>query len=395
MEIVFTEEERQSMIFLMAFSQIEELSIFHFQEFLQVSKNTILKDIKNLRIYLEKKEVYFEYSRRKGFYLSGDENILRSLAIDFIGKLIVNSNGRRLLYEGLLTHSTDFYNEVREGFLKTIKDLELMIVPSRFDELAYFLSYLLCRTKFHQGYVDEGEKIFLQSLIAYKLSRNFLEEFSFIKNSDEEAYYFSILFMTVLQGEVRDRGLEFLLECSSDIIHNFEQIAAIEFKEYRKLLMNIFHHLVPAYFRIKYNFILSNIIIHEIKEQYHEIFEFTKISLRPLESLLESSIPEEEIGYFTILFGGELNKQRNPKQERAFKALILCPSGISTSLIMKTELEELFPQLEFYEASSIDKLNDKEFDNDYDLIFSSVDVKSDKKVYVINPLMSRIEKNYF
>ena len=80
-----------------------------------------------------------------------------------------------------------------------------------------------------------------------------------------ESYYFTVIFMTVLQGEIQDTSLEFLLECSSEIIHEIERLSAIEFKNYRKLLLDLFYHLVPAYFRIKFDFKLSNVLIDEIK----------------------------------------------------------------------------------------------------------------------------------
>ena len=51
-EVVFLEEERQAMIFLLTFAQFEELSVYYFQDFLFVSKNTILKDLKKLRAAL-------------------------------------------------------------------------------------------------------------------------------------------------------------------------------------------------------------------------------------------------------------------------------------------------------------------------------------------------------
>ena len=44
-----------------------------------------------------------------------------------------------------------------------------------------------------------------------------------------------------------------------------ERLSAVRFVDYRKLLMNFFYHLVPAYFRIRYRFTLNNVLIDEIK----------------------------------------------------------------------------------------------------------------------------------
>ena len=134
-------------------------------------------------------------------------------------------------------------------------------------------------------------------------------------------------------------------------------------------------------------------LIDEIKVQYKEIFELTKLALFPLKKLVQKDIPDEEIGYFTILFGGEISNQRQKKRNAQLKALILCPSGISSSLIMKSELQELFPQIDFSETSSVETFNNPNLDSEFDLIFSSVPVKTEKKLYVINPIMSQLEKN--
>ncbi|MGH1830863.1 BglG family transcription antiterminator [Enterococcus gilvus] len=392
-DLVFLEEERQAMIFLLAFAQFEELSVYYFQEFLFVSKNTILKDLKKLRALLSERNVTLEYSRKVGFFLDGSEASIRGAAFHLLGVLVASPNGKRLLYEGLSLKSPNLYTDVRSTFSRTIEEFDLLFVPSRFDEMVYFISYVICRTEYHEMAFSKADQRVLEPLIAHKASDRFLEEFPKIKNKRMESYYFTIMFMTVLQGEIQDRSLEFLLQCASEIIHEIERLSAIEFKNYRKLLLDLFHHLVPAYFRIKFDFKLSNVLIDEIKVQYKEIFELTKLALFPLKKLVQKDIPDEEIGYFTILFGGEISNQRQKKRNAQLKALILCPSGISSSLIMKSELQELFPQIDFSETSSVETFNNPNLDSEFDLIFSSVSVKTEKKLYVINPIMSQLEKN--
>lgn len=392
-DLVFLEEERQAMIFLLAFAQFEELSVYYFQEFLFVSKNTILKDLKKLRALLSERNVTLEYSRKVGFFLDGSEASIRGAAFHLLGVLVASPNGKRLLYEGLSLKSPNLYTDVRSTFSRTIEEFDLLFVPSRFDEMVYFTSYVICRTEYHEMAFSKVDQQLLEPLIAHKASDRFLEEFPKIKNKRTESYYFTIMFMTVLQGEIQDRSLEFLLQCASEIIHEIERLSAIEFKNYRKLLLDLFHHLVPAYFRIKFDFKLSNVLIDEIKVQYKEIFELTKLALFPLKKLVQKDIPDEEIGYFTILFGGEISNQRQKKRNAQLKALILCPSGISSSLIMKSELQELFPQIDFSETSSVETFNNPNLDGEFDLIFSSVSVKTEKKLYVINPIMSQLEKN--
>lgn len=390
---IFNEHERQAMIYLMTFIENEELSVFHFQDTLLVSKNTILKDIKNLRLSLGKQTIQLNYSRKKGFYLSGDETTIRSFAYQFVHHLLGKTTSKHLLYEYVFYFNHQLYAEVHTWLAKTIQRFHLTIVPSRFEEMVYFISYLISRIKRHSITFEQSDKLLLKQLSVYQASQYFLENFSTIDNRVNEELYFTLLLITVVQGNVDDFSLNFLLECSGAMIYEMERLAAIQFKEYKKLLLELFYHLVPAYFRIRFNLTINNGLIDEIKMQYSELFELTKSAILPLEQLVHTEIPDDEIGYFTILFGGEILNQKAKKHTRKLNALILCPSGISSSLIMQSELKVLFPQITFKKTSSLENFSKDNLSLDYDLIFSSVPIQTTKKVYVIKPIMSQLDKH--
>lgn len=391
-DIVYSEYERQALLYLLTFIAEEDLSVYHYQEFFQVSKNTILADIKKLRKHLAKSKISLDYSRRNGFYLSGCEEQLRIQAHQMIAKVVSSVSGKWGLKKGLIKSSKTFEADVRAYLFEAINASELVIVPSRIEEMIYFMAYVLKRSKTYSFRLDRQAKDTLKELNAFDGSQLFLAKFPEILDLENEQFYFTLIFMTITQGEVRDTALEFLLECASQVIHEMERLAAIEFKAYRKLLLDLFYHLVPAFFRIKYHFSLTNVLTEEIKEQYGELFTLTKTALDPLEILVGQPIPEEEIGYFTILFGGEIGNQRELNRVIRYKALVLCPSGISSSLIMQSELKELFPTIDFSLTTTVDQL-ESIAEAEYDVIFSSVPLDAPKKTYLVNPIMSQLEKN--
>ncbi len=74
--------------------------------------------------------------------------------------------------------------------------------------------------------------------------------------------------------------------------------------------------------------------------------------------------------------------------------MIVCPSGISSSLILKSELQQLFPMIFFTETNSADRLHEVD-ETSYDIIFSTVPLTlTDKKksLYVLHPIMTDLEK---
>ncbi|MDD3016713.1 MAG: PTS sugar transporter subunit IIA, partial [Lactococcus chungangensis] len=124
---------------------------------------------------------------------------------------------------------------------------------------------------------------------------------------------------------------------------------------------------------------------------YNHLFQITHYSLTVLEDLLDERLPDSEIGYFTILFGGEIANMAERSEDKRYRALVVCPSGMSSSLIMRSELATLFPMIDFIEARSFFELDQMPLD-DYDLIFSSVDLETQKPLYVMPPILSTTDK---
>lgn len=387
---IYSEEQRQALIYLLSYSAFEELSLFHFQDFLEISKGTAIADVKKLRTYLSSQKVELVYSRKGGFYLSGDELEIRRIAQNFVALLVQDSIGKFGLFYWLNQYDLTLYAQIRDVIQEQTNTLGLTIVPSRIDEVSLLIG--LSYKRIHEERLTKLTDLnILQSLTVYQASEKFFQIF-FNGSSSHEIGYMTIVLMTIVQGEIRDLQLDFLLSCSAEIIHQMENYSAIQFSSFRELLMNVFYHLVPAYFRIRFRFYLPNVLIENIQMDYPEIFEFTKKALDPLEKVVGQKIPIEEVGFFSILFGGAITNQKAEAVEKEVRAMIVCPSGISSSLILQTELKKMFSTIHFQEASSVDQLQSVSEEN-YDVVFSTIPLDSKKRVYLVKPLMSQLEKN--
>ncbi|MDN6733287.1 MAG: PTS sugar transporter subunit IIA, partial [Tetragenococcus koreensis] len=228
----------------------------------------------------------------------------------------------------------------------------------------------------------------------FKIAKNFYLRFFEQSIDSKEIAYLTIILISTLQGGQYEPSLVFLLSISDQIINEIERLAAIKFADHETLLFKLYRHLVPAYFRIKYDMSSSNIIISEIKKNYRELFQLTKYSLKPLEQNLDKEVPEDEIGYFTIIFGGEIEKQKDREKNDRYRALILCPNGTSASLILRSELTHIFPTIIFKETVSVSQFKELNMELDFDMIFSTIGLPyvSDKAVFTVNPIMDKKEK---
>ena len=156
-----------------------------------------------------------------------------------------------------------------------------------------------------------------------------------------------------------------------------ELLAVVQFEQPRELLMNVYYHLVPAYFRISYGFYLPNVLIKDIRQSYRSLYHLCEQALAPLEKLTKRSIPSEEIGFLPYYLVEKFSGKNEQRQEK-LKALIVCPSGISSSLILQSELRRLFPMIEFKETNAVREIENVS-EKSYDIIFSTVPIETAKK----------------
>lgn len=391
--VMYTDIQRQKGIFMCVFADDVDTSVYLFQELFNVSKNTILSDIKELRNSLMPLRIELKYSRKEGYYLCGAERIIRNAAYKMVDELLFEELGELLLYKIMWEQNQYSYSYIKSAILTLRDHNKLSFIPSKVEFLVYFLSFTLARSKKNTIKLTQEDRLFLQKVELFNeiepLVLDLEKEFS-VKNIKNEHLYLLIVFLTILQGNPKEQAFEFLRHCSKEIIAETEKIAAISFLDH-SLLLNVYSHLVPAYFRLRYEFPLNNLLIDDIKNQYGEMFTLVSKSMEPLKKIIDKSINESEIGYFTILFGGAILNQREDESAENIKALIVCPSGISSSLIMKTELEKIFPMIDFFSTSEINRMDNLDLNN-YDILFSNINLKIDRKVYYVKPVMNRIEK---
>lgn len=100
-----------------------------------------------------------------------------------------------------------------------------------------------------------------------------------------------------------------IVSAIDSMLRQFEQSACIYFQDRNALIEKLLQHIKPAYYRIKYQLTDSILVQGILDEEYKEIKHLVKRSLYPLEQLIGSSIPNNEIEYITMLIGGWMSKQ--------------------------------------------------------------------------------------
>lgn len=390
-EQVYTAYQRAHLILLMLFSEEEGLSLNHFSIDLEVSKNTILNDIKKLKELLQPYEVNLQYSRINGYYLAGNEFEIRRLLMKLIDKVFTMHIAQSDIVSSLriIDEKIDL---IHKQITKIEQYLDRKFIDQSTQTLPFKLYLILRRIKhnkivssFSIGYDD------LSDTKEYQATEILTSNYTSIPRQEKLFITLQLLSTSVQWSDVSDvQHIPELKKALIEMIEQFEKITFINFNDRDSLINQLMLHMEPAFYRIRYQ--LSDVegLENSLKEDFKELFHLVKLSSKPLEKFFGHSLPENEIAYLTILIGGSLRRQ-DEEIEQKVKAVVVCTQGTSISQLMLQELRSVFPEFIFLDALSLRDFN--QYELDFDIVFSPMHIMTPKKLYITKTILTAQEKH--
>ncbi|WP_410513740.1 BglG family transcription antiterminator [Paenibacillus sp. BR2-3] len=387
---ILSEEERTNLIILMLLSKSEELSLFHFTDALGVSKNTILSDLKNAQAIAASFKLVIKYSRVLGYSLEGKEFNKRQALISIVYKTIEMYNGENWIKD-LANVAAGEISVLRCKIEAVEGKLHLKFTDEKMESMPYIL--LLSLRRIRQGQIVEGFPIHCDELAdtkEYKAAEELLLDLPGIPM--EERMFITLHLLTTNVSStayLSDDTLPELTLALDEMLSLFERNACVTLQDREQLLNKILLHLKPAYYRIKYQLSITNPLQDTIGKEFKELHHLVKKSSTPLCTLIGGDIPESEMTYLTMLIGGWLSRQGDSLQQK-IKALVVCPKGVCVSKLLQSTLRELFQEFVFFDSLSV-----REFHNyslEYDVVFSTVYLPTNKKLFVIKSFLEKEDK---
>lgn len=114
----------------------------------------------------------------------------------------------------------------------------------------------------------------------------------------------------------------------------------IEMRSDFNLRMALNQHMVPFDIRIRYQIRIANPILDQIQKNYIFGYTLAKRGMTVLEKHYGCRIPEEETGYFAMLFVYALEQKYNEPEK--VRILIVCGAGRASSRLLKYKYEKEF-----------------------------------------------------
>ena len=385
------QHERLDMIILYLLLYPDYISNYHLQDLLRMSKNSVVADLKDIRELLKNQSISLQYRRSEGYYLEGTGSQLRQLLERTIEKLMRLESGRFILDYVLkecriATKDAAIFSQIRmlsEKYQLTFIFENVKIVS--------LVMAVLNEIEIEGDYqVKQEDYRNIKETALLKLVEELEEEYP--RLARERDYILSRL-AGCLQGNLDLNPDPTVVLIMDEIIKQVKANTGLEFPTGIPFRKNLYAHLYPSYYRLLFNISLHNPLTHQIKREYRSLYELIRRSLKPLEEMTGKQLSSDEIAYFTIHFGGYLQSQVKRREAKDLRAIIVCPNGVSTSLILQSELEKIFPRMEF---QAISRSHFKTVDNmerdDVQVIFSTTHLESQDKVFLVKPLMTSIEK---
>ncbi|WP_297969937.1 BglG family transcription antiterminator [uncultured Faecalibaculum sp.] len=354
-EYEFTPAQRQLVLYLMLFEGRDRLILQDFMEALDVSRNTVLADLKQLRQSLEAADIQLVSDRRRGYQLRGEETALRSRLIREVMQEITAIADVQLFDLFLENSGAATFPETEALCLRLAKEHGIRFAADRMTEFIYMYLFLRQRIQntgihgdVHWPLPDCPEKRFVQGLLKETGSDGFMVS--------EEVSWLTSWILGISFGSVYEDTEDCLLiaDITGRIMSRFEQLTGIRAPCQEDMFTRLYSHIRPAYYRLLFGIPILNPLTEKVKQEYPDLYQIVARAVKPACSLAGREFPEDEIAYLTMHFAVLYEGMHPAAATSRSRALILCRNGVGSSAVLHAVLTELFPQLAFETADSLD-----------------------------------------
>ena len=393
----FLDEDHRLLVILLLIFSADYLSLYHFSESLEVSKNTIVSDIKKLKKQLSRHKLTIDYSRKGGYYFRGDEEAIRGLIL-VVTDQVMESIYNRLIFEKYLDIQVTEIEAQRRMLRLVEEELQVQYTDNRIQTAPYFLVLLDRRVK-NEHLIEQRFGLLAKEIMdtnEYAAIVKVLAGQSMLPKSYTEHLY---LCLYILSLKITDLSNIFSLnkvELRKHIelfIAQLEKNTIIQLNDKAQLIENLALHLTPAYYRIRYGLTSDYTLTDIVKNQLDPLFFIVKSSIAPLEEFFEERIPNDEIYLITMFIGAYMQKEKPINLDNTIvKAAVVCPNGIISSKLLEKTLDNWFPMIHFVSSFSIREFYEKEECLEVQLIFSTTPLTTEFPVIVVGNDLSAMNK---
>lgn len=322
-----------------------------------VSESTVIQTIQRMKIDLleEGIELYFD----NGYRLRGNEYAIR---MKFLALNI------RYPVEDLI---------IKNSVYQFVSDAGIELVAFSNDLLVHYIQFAYSRLR--QGLQIKDYKG-LEEAASYSY---FSDMKGLLKDAPNAEHVFLSAYIRSLPNH-KSVGTDKAL--AQELILAIEQKAMIHFRDKQECINHLSRHLSSSYYRIKFQFPVSNPILEDIRFKYTFLFRLIKHIFQNTEALSAlKNIRDAEIAFLVSYVGAYIDKDALTQLKRQ-RVYITCPNGITLAKSIQYQIEYYFPNVEIMGVISFSELANFIACED-EWVISTVDIPQLKNVITVSPIL--------
>ena len=317
-----------------------------------VSLSTVKNDLKEVKKILNEYNLKISSKHKQGICIEASEEDIIKFIINYSNKVDNSLSIKDFLNNNIIENLFS----IKKILLDTLNYENMILTDNEFKNIVNYISIYLSRNNTNQSdFIKEYIK-------KYKSKKE--------KPISEDE---QLLIRKAIKEFCRDLNIATSINLSHDKI--FEEC--------------LFNHICNLYKRADLGINQYEITAGEIKLKYPFAFELGKIAKKTIEKNLNMEISEDEVENIALHIGGALERIDKRDEKKVYKTIIVCTSGVGTSMLIKSKLENIFKgKLEIIKVIPsylIDYVNVL----DIDFVISTVEVNLENiNVIKVSPMLT-------
>ena len=396
-----SKKERLIYMYLMLFINKAHLTLNDFIDSLQVSRSTVLLDLKELTQTLEELNIHIKNDRKRGYYLVGSEMEIRRFMMKNVIYTLADEDNNKVFDIFINDFYLDDFNYSKIYISNLAKKHKIRFVENRLIEFIYIFIFL--NTRMQNEKYSSDEIVGLMDIDAmsymkeYKFSYELLKKYNTTENiTKADVNYIAAWILGISFGDINEDTKDCVLisDLIGKMMTRFESLSGVHYKNTEEIFIQLYSHFRPAYYRLLFKLPIFNPVCDKVKEEYPELYQLVEQTMKPFNIIFGEEIPAGEIAYLTMHFSTIYSGKKGVNIAKQKTALVVCSNGIGSSAILYNELTSMFPELHFLSPIDSSKLSD--FSEKVDIIFATNYLENIPNINIpiihVSPVMSIAER---
>lgn len=382
-DYIYSQQERKELILFLLLIHGQPLTTIQLAKQLDVSESTLFEDLRHLQV--EAKEYHLSLCSKRGigYWIEGEETKRRNASVEMFTRLVQRAGPLSrflyapeefpypVLYKYVHEEIIHQLENIADQFVKIGKKHGFYLYEQALHSLLFYIVILIDRCRKDEVITELARE--LEPIREHRYYQSMQTLFQFIEQQfhlslpEAECVYLTVQLLGAKFHRFAGRDAigtdddwELAVQVATEFIQYLEARLGIQLDD-EELLTSLVLHLKSSLYRLKYDMVLHNPLLNDIKKRYSSIYDMTKKASRYLEQILRKRIPEEEVGYLTIHVGAAI--ERKKQRQRVWRRVaIVCGSGIGTSGLLTATLKSHFPQLEIVDVFTSSSMAGKSMD---------------------------------